>query len=353
MPNLTVSVVGAGITGAMIAYKLACQGYTVTLFEAAGSVGGDVSRMSFGWISHICRDPAEDPETFALLVDGMERYRTLNTELNGSLFGPQTGSIVWRKTPEQTDALIKCHKHAGTQTRPIGLSELQTYLPALANPPEVAAHTPNDFAWYPPRVIAQLVHAFKALGGEVVLNKRISALKAAQSRCKGIIVDDRVHASDFTVLAAGGTNGVLIERFEPQHELYTSPSTYIELSADLPEFSSVLQTPSVELRSLGSGRFAMAEYPPTSDDPAELKRIGEITAQAVRDTFLKAGPVEVLSIQVGQRPAHTSSSPLARPIEGMDNAFVAGSHPGVILAPLIAERICQQISERLPVSAVF
>jgi len=346
MHNLSVNVVGAGITGAMIAYKLARLGFKVTLFDANHCVGGDVSRTSFGWIGHIANDPIDHPELFPLLTDGMARYKTLNAEFDGALFGANNGAIVWRATPEETQDLIDRQRQAGTRTRAMGKQELQELLPALTNPPEFAAYSEEDVCWYPPKVIEKLVDALTRLGGEVVLNSSISALDVTDHRCNGIRMNDEVFASDFTVLATGGRNGGLIAPYEPEHGLYTSPATYIEISAELPEYTPVLLTPDIEMRSLGLGNFALAENPPETDDPAELERMGARLVQAVKDTFTSAGQVELLSIQVGQRPASHSTEPLARPINGFSNAFVAGSHPGVILAPLIAEKICTQITEQ-------
>ncbi|WP_108819562.1 NAD(P)/FAD-dependent oxidoreductase [Pseudovibrio sp. Alg231-02] len=346
MQNLSVNVIGAGITGAMIAYKLARQGFKVTLFDANHSVGGDVSRVSFGWICHIANDPIDQPDLFPLLVDGIQRYKALNAEFDGTLFDAEGGAIVWRATPCETQHLIDRQQQAGTQTRTMSKQELQQHLPALANPPEFAAHSTQDVSWYPPKVIGKLVNAFERLGGRVVLNSTASGLDASDHHCKGVMMGGELQASDFTVLASGGGNGALIAPFEPEHDLYTSPCTYIEVSAEVPDFLPVLQTPDVEMRSLGTGNFAIAEDPPKTEDPAELARIGETAVQAVKDTFANAGRVELLSIQVGQRPATRSTKPLARPINGFTNAFVAGSHPGVILAPLIAERISNQICEQ-------
>ncbi|MGH0002664.1 NAD(P)/FAD-dependent oxidoreductase [Pseudovibrio ascidiaceicola] len=346
MQNLSVNVIGAGITGAMIAYKLVRQGFKVTLFDANHCVGGDVSRTSFGWIGHIANDPIKHPDLFPLLTDGMQRYKALNAEFDGTLFDAEGGAIVWRATPEETQQVIDRQQQTGTQTRAMSKQELQQHLPALANPPELAAHSTQDVSWYPPKVIGKLVNAFERLGGKVVLNSAVSGLDASDHHCKGIMMGEELQASDFTVLASGGRNGALIAPFEPEHDLYTSPSTYIEVSAEVPDFRPILQTPDVEMRSLGTGNFALAENPPKTDDPAELEHIGETMVQAIRDTFVNAGRVELLSIQVGQRPATRSSEPLARPINGFTNAFVAGSHPGVILAPLIAERICNQIREQ-------
>ncbi|WP_057461406.1 FAD-dependent oxidoreductase [Pseudovibrio sp. POLY-S9] len=353
MQNLSVNVIGAGITGAMIAYKLARQGFKVTLFDANHCVGGDVSRVSFGWICHIANDPIKHPDLFPLLTDGMQRYKALNAEFDGTLFDAEGGAIVWRTTPEETQAVIDRQRQAGTRTRVMSRQEFQEHLPALTNPPEFAAHSEEDVSWYPPKVIGKLVNAFERLGGKVVLNSTVSGLDASDHTCKGVMMGEGLQASDFTVLASGGGNGALIAPFEPEHDLYTSPCTYIEVSAEVPDFRPVLQTPDVEIRSLGTGNFALAENPPRTDDPAELEYIGETTVQAVRDTFVNAGRVELLSIQVGQRPATRSTEPLARPINGFTNAFVAGSHPGVILAPLIAERICTQICEQtLPASVL-
>ncbi|SFK43052.1 Glycine/D-amino acid oxidase [Pseudovibrio ascidiaceicola] len=346
MQNLSVNVIGAGITGAMIAYKLVRQGFKVTLFDANHCVGGDVSRTSFGWIGHIANDPIKHPDLFPLLTDGMQRYKALNAEFDGTLFDAEGGAIVWRATPEETQAVIDRQRQAGTRTRAMSKQELQQHLPALANPPELAAHSEEDVSWYPPKVIEKLVDVLIRLGGDVVLNSSMSALDVTDHHCNGIRMNDEVFASDFTVLATGGGNGSLIAPYEPKHGLYTSPSTYIELSAELPDFTPVLQTPDIEMRSLGLGNFALAENPPETDDPAELERIGAQIVQAVKDTFTNAGQVELLSIHVGQRPASHLIEPLARPINGFSNAFVAGSHPGVILAPLIAEKICTQITEQ-------
>ncbi len=71
-------VVGGGITGAALSYELADIGFSVLLLEQHASLQG-ASRFSYGGLAYWA---GTTPLMRQLCESGIERYRTLSTELD-------------------------------------------------------------------------------------------------------------------------------------------------------------------------------------------------------------------------------------------------------------------------------
>ena len=89
--NIEVLIIGAGVMGNSIAYHLARQGHQVLVLEQSQiAVSPSASWASAGGVRRHGRDPAEA----LLAIDAIERWRTLEQELDADLHYRQGGNLM-------------------------------------------------------------------------------------------------------------------------------------------------------------------------------------------------------------------------------------------------------------------
>lgn len=87
-----VIVVGGGIVGLSVSWRLAQLGVNVTLLEANENLGEGATRASFAWINANNKTP--EPY-FQLNQDGMDHYRHLQQELEDPRWLHFSGNVQW------------------------------------------------------------------------------------------------------------------------------------------------------------------------------------------------------------------------------------------------------------------
>jgi glycine/D-amino acid oxidase-like deaminating enzyme len=99
---MRVAVIGAGIVGASIAYRLNSLGAQVTLIDA-GPPAGETSARSFAWLN----SRGKHPESyFQLNFDGIGAHRRLAHDLGNADWHHPTGCLSYAATRDAADALV-------------------------------------------------------------------------------------------------------------------------------------------------------------------------------------------------------------------------------------------------------
>src|SRR5437667_9544453 len=91
-------VLGAGVLGASVAYRLAQAGAAVTVLEAA-RIGGGTSGTSFAWTNAHKKPPKPYHE---LNVAGMKAHAALADEFGATPWWHGGGSLEWEAEPDRT-----------------------------------------------------------------------------------------------------------------------------------------------------------------------------------------------------------------------------------------------------------
>jgi glycine/D-amino acid oxidase-like deaminating enzyme len=91
-------VIGGGIVGVSVAWRLAEAGMTVTLLDAGG-LGQGASLASFAWLNGSF---IHDRDYFLLKLDGLGEYRALARELGATPWLHEDGHIEWSSAANET-----------------------------------------------------------------------------------------------------------------------------------------------------------------------------------------------------------------------------------------------------------
>ncbi|MGV3651340.1 MAG: NAD(P)/FAD-dependent oxidoreductase [Devosia sp.] len=355
-------VIGAGVIGASVAFRLAEAGVAVTLIDAGLPCSG-TSQVSFAWVS-AAEKLASDPY-FALSLAAVEEHRRL-----AEAFGPEgqwyprPGVIQWQGAGAEgldLGEMPMAHKlrqlaarnyPAETLTR-ADLVRLVPQLSANAMAEDgLAIHYPEDGYLDAPLYVGSLVAAARDRHGAQLLSHTGAAeVLVRNGRVHGVrTTSGDVIAADVVVNCAGRWANSMVGEVGlgvPQAPTvgliaYTRP-------APLP-FFKVLRTPGLNVRSDGGGRLLLrandidasvgADDAPRPDHPA---------AQALAARLGRLMPglagLGIEAVRIGIRPIPADGLPAIGPIAGVEGYWMAVSHGGINLSALVGRLLTAEIVE--------
>src|SRR5579884_2099328 len=106
--NFEILIIGAGVIGSSIAYHLARQGRKILVIERAGvAVEPAASWASAGGVRRQGRHPAEA----LLAIEAIERWQTLEQELDADLHYRQGGNLLLAETETEATYLTTFVQH--------------------------------------------------------------------------------------------------------------------------------------------------------------------------------------------------------------------------------------------------
>lgn len=337
-----VAVIGAGVIGASIAFRLARGGARVQLFDAARQAGAGVTGRSFGWINMINGDPT-NAAAYALRRQACAAFDRLAEILPEGFIGSRQGALFWCDKPDETDDLIQKHRAVGVTLEPLGPDQSLEREPSLRTTPELAAFAPDDLAIDPRALTVALVAAAGEAGAEVHLGQEIVALEQTGRRVTGLRTRDGAHHADFVILAAGGQVGDLAATAGIELNVRRSPALLLRYSAAGPFLRHIVRGPEIEIRQAADDSLMIAASCDGAEDAAALAMVGNDKLEIIRRCFTAAEPLALLSAEIGFRPMFDDDLPRLGFQPGVDGLYVAAGHPGVILAPLLGEMTAAEI----------
>ena len=356
-----VTVIGAGIVGGSIAFHLAERGAEVTLIDA-GQPGHGASRVSFAWINGRDKNPRGYHELNRRSQDMWRRFADRLEADVGLTWG---GEMRWSVTAGGADEL---------RSR---VAELQSWgYPIHMLSPEEAAEmeqgirfgdvtavsfTDSDGHVDPVRVAVACAGRVRQLGGEVILDTTVAAIAVTDGHAHSVQAGDREIEADSIVLAGGaasprlaGLAGIALG------DAHSFGSTTITTPLEEPLFSNIaaMHTPRdlpdslLNIRQLSDGsvmihggEHGIMGKEGSRDDGDRLLE------EAVRWLPGISG-AEVAEIRRATRPVPPDGHPVLGFARDVGNVYIAFTHSGVSLAPLIGEFAAIEILDGARIEAL-
>ncbi|MEM9576199.1 MAG: FAD-dependent oxidoreductase [Pseudomonadota bacterium] len=335
-------VVGAGIIGALTAFRLAEAGADVTVIEAAGPASG-ASGASFGWVNasfHI------DHDHYVLRAAGIEAHRRIADRLN-SRATRWTGCLCWEEQGAAFDAQFSDLKSLGYDVRQVDRAEFQQLEPAVAAP-ERALLFAQEAVVNLPFLAADALTAAQALGARLVTGVRVAGLETRSQAIRGVRWAGGVIEADRVVLAAGTGTESLLAAVEVPLPMLDRPGGIMRSHPLPPLVSHVLASPGQELRQTPDGRIiAPTSAAHQSDKTEKITESPETLADqaAARVSCLLQREVIWSGVSFASRPVPQDGLPVMGAC-GPEGLYVATMHSGATLAPLAAELVAAEATER-------
>lgn len=333
---MRVTVVGAGIVGASVAYHLARAGVAVTVLERGSGPAGGVTGGSFAWVGDRggeWQGGAEDLRPFV-----RDDFRRLDTEVAG--FAVQwTGSLSF---PAPAAAL-------GPGQFLVTASDISVLEPGWREPPERAVYTPTDGGVDPVAVVESLLDAARGHGAEVVYGATAMQPVPGASCVPGtpLMPALPLGPGTLTVLAAGADTVGLCRRAGVGLEIGTSPACLVRVAAPAGMVRGIVAGSRFEVREVRQGELLMTI--PCAAGQA-LEEVGRNAEEAVRQLgfmFDGGSACRLLGYRVYERPM-PARGPVVGYVTPDRSLYVAVMHAAITLGPTVGRLIAEEIVSGVP-----
>lgn len=335
-----VLVLGAGIVGAAIAFRLARAGARVTVIEARGVASG-ATGASFGWIN---ASFFANPAHFHLRQAGIAAHRALDADLGET--GTLWQSALWYEAEgDAFDAQAANLTALGYPLREIGRAEFAAFEPHVANPPDRALLFTAEGATDPARLTHRLLEGAAAQGAQLWQGVVATGLVTQGGRVTGIRTDQGVLVADHIVLATGTATEGLLAGIGVALPMLSRPGVLFRTQSLPPLLRHILIGPDAELRQEPSGHLLAPAEAAHQTHAAEALNAppGALADSALArlNVLLPGQGLVWQRVMVGHRPIPADGLPAVGKVA--PGLSVAVMHSGVTLAPLIGELVASEV----------
>jgi glycine oxidase len=350
-----VVIIGAGVIGLGIAWRLAAGGASVAVFDR-GAAGAGASHAAAGMLAACVEaEPGEE----ALVAFGREsqaRWPAFAAELqqtSGIDIGLRSeGTLVVALTADDQARLhhqFMFQEKLGLPLQWISAAETRRREPHLAGKLAGAVLSPQDTQVDNRKLAAALRIAAIAAGANVNEHRPVSAISFNGERADGIVLADSTKvAADVVVLAAGAWSrsiaGIPPELRPPVRPI-KGQMLALRMDAAAPLVTHVVWAPGAYLVPRRDGRLLVGATVEEKGYDTSLTAGGMLTLLEAAWRAIPA--VEELPIEemwVGHRPGSRDDAPIlgAAPIRGL--VYATGHHRnGILLAPVTADAIARLV----------
>ena len=363
-----IAVIGAGILGAAIAWRLALRGVHVTLIDR-GQPGHGASSHSFAWINAGAKEPIGYHNLNRRSLEMWPRFAAdIGDHGDPANVGLRWGGKVsWESDPVTAKGLVARVRQLqswGYPSRLIDADELKGLEPALEVGPVAAAeYSPNEGQVEPQMVVDACLRRLREMGCEICAGTEVLGFEQHDDGLvHGLLTPSGRREVDAVVIAAGTDTtrlAALAGVSVPQAE---SPGVVIRTNPLPPLLHNVpvVYAPAlgdgrreIHIRQCADGRLMIGE--------GDQESLAEDDTQAHADDLLARAcrylpglnNAEAVPVPVGWRPMPLDGYPVMGFASEATNLYVALTHSGVTLAPALTQLAAQEICDGTPADAVL
>ena len=355
-----VVVVGAGIVGAAIAWRIASRGFRVTLIDKA-EPGGGASSHSFAWINAGAKEPLDYHNLNRRSLDMWQRFGEALAD-DGDIAGIGLrwgGKVSWEVEDDAAQRLVSQVRQLqswGYPTRRISASELSELEPSLdVGDVTAAEYSENEGQVEPQLVVDACVRRLADWDATVHTQTELVGFSSDESG--GIVAVKTTSGDiecDFIVLAAGTATTHLASMAGVHVPQAESPGVVIR-TTPVPEFLRnvpVVYAPGlgdgrqeIHVRQCADGRMMIGE--------GNQESLAEDDSQAHADDLLERAcnylpglsGAKAIPVPVGWRPMPLDGYPIMGFTPEVSNMYIALTHSGVTLAPVVSQLAAMEICD--------
>jgi len=344
-------VIGAGVMGASVAYRLAQGGADVTVLEAT-RVGGGTSGISFAWTNAHQKPPKPYHD---LNVGGMKAHAALRDEFGATPWWHGGGSLEWGTESEwaaqrRNFEQLRSWGYAAEWIDRDRVHELE---------PDIDLATIGDapVAWYPeegwldPVVYAHamLSAAARRHGAKVRCGVRVADLVMAGDRVSGVRgADGAVYEADMVVNCAGRWTNEVVSEAGLHLPLAPTVGFLVFTPPVASSLGRVVRTSVIDARPDGAGRLVL-HWNPTDATLRLDSALGPSMPEA-RDMVRRArrllpsiGDVEPEAVRIAIRPIPGDHLSAVGPVPRVSGYYLAVTHSGVTMSPFLGACVADEV----------
>lgn len=331
MPEKII-VIGAGIIGASIAYQLTLGGAEVTVLDQATPASGTTGN-TFSWIN---ANSAATAEYFKLRHAAVAEFRDIVGQLGVEDAARWGGSLTWHSDPAETTAEQAHLSGMGYEANFVDAAQFAALEPAFADPPERAIHTREEGGANAEAVVGALIAAAVARGATLMSGCAVTGFLRNGERVVGVQTAPGEMRADVVVCAAGPQAEALLAGADVRLPMANKAGIIIQSAPVKPVLNHVIWAHDIHIHQRNDGRLILGEiYSDGLPDPAEL-------LARMRARF-KGVEIVAERIMHGVRPIPVDKFPVVGVPHGAPGLFLASTHSGVTLGPMIGKLAAGEI----------
>jgi glycine oxidase len=359
-----VAIIGAGVVGLGIAWRLAARGARVEVFDK-GAAGAGASHAAAGMLAACAEAEPGEQALVALGRESQARWPAFAAELKIAsgidVELREEGTLVVALTADDQARLahhLVFQQQLGLPLAWITAAETRRREPHLAGKLAGAVFSPQDHQVDNRKLAAALRVAAEAAGVIIREHTPVKEISIAGPRTDGIVLADGTKiAADAVVLAAGAwSRGIagLAPELRPPVRPIKGQMLSLRMDAAAPLLTHVLWAPGAYLVPRLDGRLLVGATVEEKGFDTTLTAGGVLT---LLEAAWRAVPaVEELPIEemwVGHRPGSRDDAPILGPgpVDGL--IYATGHHRnGILLAPVTADTMARLVLDGVVDAAI-
>jgi glycine oxidase len=352
-----VAIIGAGVVGLGIAWRLAARGAFVEVFDR-GATGAGATHAAAGMLAACAEAEPGEEALIELGRESQARWPLFAAELqqaSGIDVELRTeGTLVVALT---ADDRVRLHHQLDFQHK-LGLplqwitpAETRRREPHLAGKIAGAVWSPEDHQVDNRKLASALRIAAEGKGAMIREHTPVKEILITGGRADGIILADETRvAADVVVLAAGAwSRGIagLPQELRPPVRPIKGQTLALRMDPAAPLLNHVIWAPGVYLVPRRNGRLIVGATVEEKSFDTSLTAGGLLTL--LEAAWRVVPSIEELPIEemwVGHRPGSRDDAPILGygPVEGV--IYATGHHRnGILLAPVTADTMARLVLE--------
>ena len=359
-PPVDLAIIGGGVIGCAIAWRLAQSGASIALIER-GRFGNGASGATAGIIAPLWHIPPDNPPLFQMGIRSLDLFPQWAAELADAGINPefqQTGILRIALTQPDADDLAQSFQwqsqlNLGVQwLKPDDLRQREPQ----ANPEAIAAvYSPQEGCIRGQRLTHALAHAAAQNGATLYENLPATGLRRAKNRITAIETPNGPIPTGQVILAAGPWSGPAGPWNAPNAPInlpvrgVKGQRILLRLPGFLPQSATHNFTGYIAPRLDGNILVASTREEGQFNQTTTAGAIAHLIAVAAR-AYPNLTQASFIAARAGIRPATPDNQPIIGPHPNIENLTIATGHDaiGIMLSPATAELTAQYILDRNP-----
>jgi len=340
-----VAVVGAGVIGLSIAWRLALRGLSVAVFERA-KAGAGASLAATGMLAAAAEHESGCHDLLALALESQRQWpqfrAALEAQSGHDIDFREGGTLVVALGRDEVERLRfrhDLHKRCELPTRWLGGPEVRAMEPALR--PSVAGglYCPNDHQVDPRLVMAALSTAYLAAGGRLIEHCTVAGVDLEGGRVAGVITAaGRCRASTVVLTAGAWTGNILPPGLTVPVRPLKGQALAVRTTPATGTLAHIVWTEQIHMAPKGDGRLIVgATVEERGFDDAITAGGLYALLEGARRAFPAIEEMAIDAVWTGFRPSSVDDSPILGTTSIPGLALATGHHRnGYLLAPATA-----------------
>jgi glycine oxidase len=353
--HLDIAIIGAGVIGLGIAWRLAARGISVAVFDR-GAAGAGASHAAAGMLAACAEAEPGEQALIALGRQSQALWSDFAAELlqaSGIDVDLRCEATMVLALTTDDQAVLKhrliFQQQLGLPVQWLSAAEARGCEPHLGSQVTGAVWSPEDHQVDNRKLVAALRIAAERAGAVIREHQAVAEISTSAGRVDGIVLASgaKVHARKVVLAAGAWSRGIggLAPELRPPVRPIKGQTLAVHMDPSAPLLTRVLWAPGAYLVPRRDGRLIIGATMEERGFDTSLTAGGILS---LLEAAWRAVPgIEELPIEemwVGHRPGSRDDAPIlgAASIEGL--IYAAGHYRnGILLTPITANAIAQLV----------